>query len=140
ALSRSPCHRRTSPPGAAAASASAGTPSSDRPSRLPERGAPLDVGRVDHPTVALDVAVLAADDEQHQVVVAGVGDLSPGGRLDVHESAGPELARLAVDLDARPSAVDEVELVLQVVVVVEAVIPRRHHDHIDAEGGHAECA
>ena len=49
----------------------------------PERGPALGIGRVDEVAVALDVAVLAADDEQHEVVVAAVRDLARRGRLHV---------------------------------------------------------
>ena len=58
----------------------------------------------------------------------------------VAEPAGAKLADLAADLDSRPAAVDEVELVLRVVVVQEAVVAGRHHDRVHAEGCHAEGA
>ena len=54
------------------------------------------------------------------------------------EAAGPEQALLAVDLEARRAAVHEVELVLQVVVVEEALLPRWVDDRVDAERGHPE--
>ena len=51
----------------------------------------------------------------------------------MEDAARPELARLVTDLDARRARVDEVELVLLVVVVVEALVARRHDDRVDAE-------
>ena len=71
--------------------------------------------------VALDVAVLAADDEQDEIL--GVARVETGPRrrrLDVQQAALAELAHLVADLDARPAAMDEVELVLLVVPVLEA--------------------
>ena len=56
----------------------------------------------------------------------------------MEEPARPELAGLAVDLDARAAAVDEVELVLLVVVVREALEAGRVDDCVDAEGLDAE--
>ncbi len=56
----------------------------------------------------------------------------------MEDAARPELARLVTDLDARRARVDEVELVLLVVVVVEALVSRRHDDRVDAEGLDAE--
>ena len=64
--------------------------------------APLDVGRVDHLPVPLDVAVAAADDEEHELVVARVPELPRHAGLDVDEPARPELELLAVDVEARP--------------------------------------
>ena len=74
--------------------------------------------------VALDVPVLAADDEQHQVFgVARVRDGPPRRRLDVQQSALAELVNLVADLDARAAAMDEVELVLIVVPMMEPENP-----------------
>src|SRR5438094_896394 len=89
-------------------------------------------------TVALDVAVLAADDEHDQLLVADVRDLARRRRLDVADPARSEGPLLAVDLELRRAAVDEVELVLGVVVVEEAFLARRVDDRVDAERGHAE--
>ena len=47
---------------------------------------------------------------------------------------GPELARLSADLDPCRAAVDEVQLVLLVVVVVEPLVARREDDRVHAEG------
>ena len=106
--------------------------------RSAERRPALDVGRIDHLPVASHVATLGADDEQHEVVVAGVRDPSRRRRPDVEDAAGAELARLVTDLDARRARVDEVELVLLVVVMVEALVSGRHDDRVDAEGLDAE--
>ena len=85
--------------------------------------------------VALDVAVLAADDQEHELVVADVRDPARRGRLDVKEAARAESPLLAVDLDPRGAAVDEVELVLGVVVVVDPGKAGGIDDAVDAEGG-----
>ena len=58
--------------------------------------------------------------------------------VDVAEAAGPEQPLLAVDLEARRPAVHEVELVLEVVVVEEALLARRIDDGVDAERRHLE--
>src|SRR6185312_11943963 len=98
----------------------------------------IDVGGVDHLAVTLDVAVAAADREQHELVVAGVPEPPRGGRLDVHGAARAELERLAVDLEPGRPGVDEVELVLAVVKVVEPLGAGRQDDRVRAERGHAE--
>ena len=67
--------------------------------------------------VALDVAVLAADDEQDEVVVGAVRDLAGRRRLDVHEPALADDVLVAVERERRGAAVDEVQLVLRVVEV-----------------------
>src|SRR3954462_12737559 len=91
--------------------------------------------------VAFDVAVLAADHEQHELfVVARIREPAWRRRLDVDECAGADLPLLAADLGARATAVHEVELVLFVVVVQEALEPRRVDDPVHAERGHAELA
>src|SRR5207253_600642 len=54
------------------------------------------------------------------------------------QAAGAELARLAVGLEQRTAGMDEVQLVLEVVVVHEALVPGGHHDDVGAEGGHPE--
>ncbi len=54
------------------------------------------------------------------------------------EVAGPELAHLAVDLESRRPAVDEVQLVLLVVVVVDADRARWVGENVDAERSHAQ--
>src|SRR5205085_4613155 len=51
-----------------------------------------------------------------------------------------ELARLVADLDTGRAAVDEVQLVLPLVVVVEAFEAWRHDDHVRPECGDAERA
>src|SRR5215472_8153202 len=88
--------------------------------------------------VALDVAALAADDEHDQVVVAGVRELARRRRLDMAQAAGAELAHLPIDLEPRRALVHEVELVLDVVIVLEALVSGRHHDRVDAERVDAE--
>ena len=60
---------------------------------LPSRE--IDV-HVDEVAVALDVAVLAADDQDHELLVAPVRDLAVGGRLDVDEAACGYLVLLIV--------------------------------------------
>src|SRR5262249_43884597 len=91
--------------------------------------------------VAFDVPALAADDEQHQLLrLARVRDLPRRRRLDVEEAALAKLAHLAADLHARATAVDEVELVLLVVEVREALHPRRHDDAVHADRLHAQRA
>jgi hypothetical protein len=87
--------------------------------------------------VAPDVAVLAADDEQHEVVVAGVPEAPRRGRLDMTDAAGLELDDLAAHLEPGPAPVDEVELVLLVVVVEEPLGARREHHRVGSEGGDA---
>ena len=84
-------------------------------------------------------SLLAADDEHHEVVGAAIGDASRRRRGDVEEPSRPEQPILALDLHAGRPGVHEVELVLLVVVVEEALVPGRHHDHVDAEGLDAEC-
>src|SRR5207244_4782434 len=85
--------------------------------------------------------LLPADDEQDEILAAGgVRDLAGSRRLDVEEPARAELAHLALDFDARPAAVHEVELVLEVVVVAEALEAGRHHHRVDAERGDAQRA
>src|SRR5436309_415591 len=89
--------------------------------------------------VALDVTALAADHEQHEVLALGrIRDAPWRGRFGVEEPARPELANLAFHLDLRTAAVHEVELVLGVVVVTEALHARREDDRVDAERGYAE--
>src|SRR5206468_7678567 len=72
---------------------------------------------VDGMAVALDVAALAADDEDDRVGVERVRDPAVRRRAGVEEAALFEVARLALDLDADLAAVDEVQLVLRVVEV-----------------------
>src|SRR5262245_55502870 len=96
-----------------------------------ERAPALEVGRVDEVPVPLDVAALAADDEQHELLRLGrVRHLARRRRLDVDEAARAELSRLAVDLHAGTAAMDEVELVLDVVEVVESFEAGRHHERV----------
>src|SRR3989442_2148232 len=104
-----------------------------------ERLAALEVALgVDEVAVALDVTARAAHDQHDQVLVAGVREAARRRRRDVDERAGTERALLAVDLEARRPLVDEVELVLRVVVVQEALEAGRHHDRVHAERGYAE--
>jgi len=51
-------------------------------------------------TVALDVAALAADDEDDRVLVARVREPAVRGRGGVKEAARAELAAFASDVDA----------------------------------------
>jgi hypothetical protein len=88
--------------------------------------------------VASDVAALRADDEHHEVLVARVRDAARGRRGHVDDAARPEQPLFVVHLDARRTGVHEVELVLLVVVVEDAVVMGRHHDHVDTERLDAE--
>src|SRR5207248_7302587 len=128
------------PTGGAASAASAACPSSGRSCELPSRHRlPLfEVGGAHDVTVALDVAVLAADDEEHEILVGPVADAPRRRRLDVHEPACLDDVLLALDLERGRAAVDEVELVLRVVVMRGAVVVRREDLQVDAECGHAE--
>src|SRR5690349_720819 len=107
-----------------------------------EGAAPFEVAlRVDELPVALDVAVLAADHEHDEVLaVARVREPSRHGRLDVHQAALADLAGLVGDLEPRAAAVHEIELVLPLVEVEEALEVRRHHDRVGAERGDPEHA
>ena len=83
-------------------------------------------------------AALATDHEHHEVVVlTRVRHLAWRRRLDVDEAAGPEEAPRRRPRP-EPGPMHEVQLVLRVVVVVEAGVAGRHHDRVHAEGGHAE--
>jgi len=88
--------------------------------------------------VALDVAVLAADDEDDCVFVERIRELARRRRLAVEEPAFAELAGLAVDLYEHLAAMDEVQLVLRVVVVEDAVVAGRIDERVDAERRDAE--
>src|SRR6478736_2977471 len=104
-----------------------------------EADAFLEVVRIDQIAVALDVTTLTADDEDDEILlVARVRELTGSRRLDVAEPAGAELANLAADVEPGCAAVDEVELVLRVVEVVDALGARGHHDRVDAERRHPE--
>src|SRR5262249_59750539 len=104
----------TSRRGAGSSAASAGSPSSGPSRRASAHGLTLgEIVVVHEVAVTLDVAALAADDEDHEVAVARVRELARRRRLDVGEPAGPEFAHLAVDLEARRAAVHEVQLVLR---------------------------
>ena len=92
-----------------------------------------------HVPVASHVAVLAADRDEHRVLVAHVAELahglgstraSPPGR-----GGGPSRRRR---LDLELAAVHEVELLLLVVEVLARLDARGQHDRVHAEGGHAE--
>src|SRR5690242_15727302 len=88
--------------------------------------------------VARHVAVLAADHEDDRGLVERVRDRAARGGLGMEEPALAEVARLALGLDADPAPVDEVELVLHVVVVREALVTRWVVDGVDAEPRDAE--
>src|SRR5918999_2484669 len=101
---------------------------------LAERLSPSEVGVVHDVPVTLDVAALAADDEEREVLRSGGVRESPWRRrLDVDETARPELAHLFSDLHTCDPAVDEVQLVLRVVIVEEALVAGRIHDSVHAE-------
>ena len=95
------------------------------------------IGR-DELSVAGDVAALAADDQKHEFVVGSVRDAARRCRLDVDEAALGDDVLGALDLERGRAAVDEVELVLRVVVVLGPVVVGREDDRVDAEGGDAE--
>ena len=84
-------------------------------------------------TVPLDVAALAADDEDDRVVVARVRDAPRRRRAAVEEAALVELARLAADVDPDAPPVHEVELVLRVVEVLGPFVAGGIDDGVDAE-------
>jgi hypothetical protein len=90
--------------------------------------------RVRRLPVAADVAVFGADNDQDEVLVADTDDLARRLRLDVAEPARPELPRLSRQPEARPAAVDEVELVLLLVKVRPRFDPGREHPSVRAEG------
>src|SRR5215210_2399890 len=94
-----------------------------------------ELGRIGRPAVAADVAALCADDEQHEILVSDARDLPRRGRLDMAETAGPELARLAGQREPCPARVDEVELVLLLVEMRPGDDPGREHEHVHSEGG-----
>jgi hypothetical protein len=81
-----------------------------------------------------DVAVLGADHDEDEILVADVDDLARRRRLDVAEPAGPELARLARQPETCPPAVNEIELVLFLVEVRPRLDPGREHPRIRSEG------
>src|SRR3954465_1634386 len=94
---------------------------------------------IDEMPVALDVPVLAPDDEHHQVFgVAGVGDHPRGRRLDVQQPTLAELVNLTADLDARSAGMYEVELVLGVVPMMETREPGRQDERVHTERRDAE--
>src|SRR5947199_589524 len=115
------------------------TPAVSGTAFVAERGAPLGVGRVDEMPVALDVAALAADDDDDRVLVERVGDLARRLGLAVEEPAGVEITCLPLDFDTHAASVHEVELVLRVVEVPDAVVAGRIHDRVHTEGGHTQC-
>jgi len=81
---------------------------------------------------------LPPDDEEGQIGVAPVRDSARCRRLDVHEAAFADLMLLAVDQECRGTAVDEVELVLTVVIVLGAFVAGREDEGVDAECRDAE--
>src|SRR4051794_23078227 len=138
AASRSRCRRSTTRRAAGSWAASAGSPSSTR-SREPLPPRKIDL-RVDEVPVAVDVAALASDDQEHELAVRAIRDLPVGRRLDVNEPSFADLVLLALDGERRGAAVDEVQLVLRVVEVVRPFVVRRKHKTVDAESGDAEGA
>ena len=90
--------------------------------------------------VAADVAVLRADDEQDEILVADARDAPRRRRLDVHDSARLELERVTCNLEVRAAAVDEVELVLLVVEVGSAYGPGRQNERVHTECRDAQLA
>ncbi len=103
-------------------------------SKVTDKELDLAVRLVDEMSVARDVAALPTHDEHDQILRATVRDPSRRRRGDVEEPTGADLPHLVGDLDLCRAGVHEVELVLRVVVVEEALVARRHHDHVDAEG------
>jgi DNA helicase-2/ATP-dependent DNA helicase PcrA len=86
-----------------------------------------------------DVAVLGADHDQDELLrVRRVRPPPRRRRLDVDEPARGHLVRLVLGLEPPGAAVDEVQLVLLVVVVEEALPARRQHQRVHAERGHTE--
>src|SRR3954471_4113906 len=96
------------------------------------------LGRVSGLPVAADVAVLGADDDQHEVLVADADDLARRPRLDVAEPSWPELSRLAGQAKPSPAPVDEIELVLFFVEVRPRLDAGREHPGIGPERGDLE--
>src|SRR4051812_78158 len=93
-------------PGTSRGNASAMPPVSGRELAL-RHGLPLgEVFHVPELRVAADVAVLRADDQEHQVAVADVRRLAIRARRRVAEAARPELANLVAALEPRRPAVD----------------------------------
>jgi hypothetical protein len=89
--------------------------------------------------VAADVAVLAAGDDVHGVLVGDVADAADGRGVDAGEAAGGEaVARAVAELDLDQAAVDEVDLFLLVVEVAAGLPAGRHDDRVDPERGDVE--
>src|SRR2546423_3157762 len=88
--------------------------------------------------VTLDVPVLAADGVQDEVLVGAIRDAAWRGRLDVDEASLSDGVFLPVDGEGRRAAEHEVELVLHVVEVLRALVPRREGDEVDPECGDTE--
>ena len=86
---------------------------------LPARQVDLLVHEV---TVPLDVAALAADDEDDRVLVARIRDAPRSRRAAWKSPPSLELARLAADVDPDAPLVHEVELVLRVVEVLGPLV------------------
>src|SRR4051794_24703472 len=80
------------------------------------------------------VAVLAADRDVDEVLVADVADPAHGRGVDSRDTAGAEAVHRAVaELELGVALVDEVRLLLLVVVVAPAGELRRHDDDVDAQ-------
>src|SRR5271170_1291460 len=91
-------------------------------------------------SVAPDVAVLAAHAQVDGVGVSDVSHLARGGGVDACERALIEaLDRAIAELHLDRPAVDEVQLLLDIVVVRPALDSGGHHDRVDAERGHLEA-
>src|SRR5262249_41136000 len=90
--------------------------------------------------VAADVAVLPADHEHDEILVADACDSTRRRRIHVHDAARLELERVARHFEARASAVHEVELVLLVVEVRAAHGAGGQHERVHTEGGDPKLA
>lgn len=99
-----------------------------------EGSAPFEIAVwVDEVAISVNMATLPTDDEQNQILGTTVPHLSLRRRGGMEKPTGRKQSRLAVNLDFGRSGMHEVQLVLLIVVVQEALVARRHDDGVDAE-------